>query len=143
MLFSSISKTHLDVLAKRTGLKRSTVKDLLEAGWTYKETLDQYPKWQKEDSTTVAVTEDVDGSNWRRYVFDSEEEAKEALHSLVHILNKNGRVAAIDFGILVNRSTTYKANYWGWKSLEGAKIRKVERGWELKLPEVEFFFDTL
>lgn len=143
MLFSSISKSHLDVLTKRTGLKRSTVKDLLDAGWTYKETLDQHPKWQKEDSSADSVAENIDGSNWRRYVFDTEEEAKETLRDLVHILNKNDRVLACDFDRLVDRMHTEKAHHWGWKSFEGAKIRKVESGWELKLPEVEFFFDTL
>lgn len=131
-----ISKSQIDRIAQLTGLKNSTVQDLLESGWMYTETLNQMPKWQQpggEVSPGIAQLH----KNYRHVVVSTKAEGDEVLRRLMELVRTYNEVSVADFFDLVGIRSTFRENQWGWKSMVGAKVKKVDDGWELKLPEPE------
>ena len=135
-----LSKSQIDRVSQLTGLKNATVQDLLESGWVYTETLNQMPKWQKPGlgkRFASAFTGDDGRSVMSHVVLATQEEGNEVLKRMLELIRTYKQVSVGDLFDLVDIRSTFREESWGWKSLEGAGVKRVKDGWELKFPEPE------
>lgn len=126
----------VDRVSQLTGLKNATVQDLLESGWVYTETLDQMPKWQQPGGEVSAGLAGLH-KNYRHVVLSTQEEGNEVLKRMLELIRTYKQVSVGDLFDLVDIRSTFREESWGWKSLEGAGVKRVKDGWELKFPEPE------
>lgn len=131
-----LSKSQIDRVSNLTGLKPATVQDLLESGWMYTETLNQMPKWQQPGGEVSAGQAGLH-KNYRNVVLSTQEEGNEVLKRMLELIRNYKQASVGDLFDLVDIRSTFREEAWGWKSIEGASVKRVRDGWELKLPEPE------
>lgn len=72
--------------------------------------------------------------DFREIVFDERGEAERVLDELGHILDAFDVVTVGEMYSLVNITSNYTDEKWGWADLRGAKIERLREGYLLNLP---------
>lgn len=84
-----------------------------------------------------AFTGDDGRSVMSHVVLATQEEGNEVLKRMLELIRTYKQVSVGDLFDLVDIRSTFREESWGWKSLEGAGVKRVKDGWELKFPEPE------
>ena len=81
----------------------------------------------------------------KELIYETEEFATEVLNGMYRLLHYYGIVQVADLYDLSQRPdiTTNNDMLYGWKSLDEARIKQCDGGWEIKLPEVVKLWEVI
>lgn len=131
-----MNKEQIDQMTYLTGLKRGTIMDLLDSGWTYNETIGQTPKWHQVGEEISAGTAGL-LTSYKSIVPMTETTAREVVKRMGDVIRSYGFATVGDLLDLVGLRYTFRDSTWGWKTTNGVECRSVRDGWEIRFPDPE------
>lgn len=75
------------------------------------------------------------GYNYDDIILSSRAEAEKVLTSMDDLIDKYGLISVADYYDLVDVSSQYTDNHYGWDDIRSARVVRVSNGYMIKLPK--------